>query len=64
NAHPDRTRFVVLATSGGGDEMIEGVDGISSASVMDEAQADADSLIARLDRVLARGRTPVSPSSR
>ena len=64
NAHPDRTRFVVLATSGGGDEMIEGVDGISSASVMDEAQADADNLIARLDRVLARGRAPVSPSSR
>ena len=45
---------MVLATSGGGDEMIEGVDGISSASVMDEAQADADNLIARLDRVLAR----------
>lgn len=63
-AHPDQERLVVLATSGSGDELIDGVDGISSASVMDRAPADADSLIARVERVLALGRAPVSPSSR
>jgi hypothetical protein len=57
-AFVDRARgsgkLVVLTTSGGGDFRIEGVDAISSASVVADAQSRSEEILARLDAILSR----------
>jgi hypothetical protein len=45
---------VVLSTSGGGEELLVPVDGISSASVLSEAQHDSRSLFERVSEILYR----------
>ena len=42
NYNPEK--IFVLATSGGGEEMIEGVDGISGQSIIEEADQKAESI--------------------
>lgn len=48
-----RDKLVVLATSGEGHQHIEGVDTITSASVMAKAPAQADQILSRVEKVLA-----------
>jgi hypothetical protein len=50
----DKGKLVVLATSGQGTQKIEGVDAISSASVMSDAPARAAEIVSRLEPILAR----------
>lgn len=47
---PDKV--VVLTTSGAGDQKIEGVDAITTASVMTQVSANADAITARLEPLL------------
>ena len=48
----DRSKLVVLTTSGGGDEKMPGVDAISAASEVARAPADAEALLQRTTQVL------------
>ena len=48
-----RDKLVVLATSGEGNQHIDGVDTITSASVMAKAPAQADQIVSRVEKVLA-----------
>lgn len=48
----DLSHFVVHATSGSGDEIIEGVDGISGASVLHDAEAVARQIVERTKAIL------------
>lgn len=50
-------RLVVLTTSGAGDFKIDGVDAISSASVVADAPARADDILTKLDAVFSSGPT-------
>lgn len=56
-----RDKLVVLATSGEGHQHIDGIDTITSASVMAEAPAQAEQIASRVDKVLA---TQVPQTSR
>jgi hypothetical protein len=49
-----RDKLVVLATSGEGHQHIQGVDTITSASVMAKAPAQADQMLSRIEKVLAK----------
>ena len=48
-----RDKLVVLATSGEGDEHMDGVDTITSASAMARAPAQADQIMSRVEKILA-----------
>lgn len=50
----DKSKLVVLGTSGQGTLKMEGVDAISSASVMTEASSRAAELMSRVDEILGR----------
>lgn len=56
----DRSKLVVLTTSGSGDERMPSVDAITSASEVARAHADAAELFRRTELVL-HGRAPVRP---
>jgi hypothetical protein len=56
----DRSKLVVLTTSGSGDEKMPAVDAITSASEVARAHADATELFRRTERVLD-GRAPARP---
>jgi len=47
-------KLVVLATSGGGSFKIEGIDAISTASVIDDVPARAAEIVRRVDALLGR----------
>ena len=47
-----RDKLVVLATSGDGSQHIEGVDTVTSASVIAKAPARADEIVSRVEKVL------------
>jgi hypothetical protein len=57
-AFVDRARgsgkLVVLSTSGAGDSRIEGLDAISSASVVADAASRAEDILVKLDAILER----------
>jgi len=50
----DRTKLVVLTTSGQGNLKMPGIDAVTSASAMLDVNADAQELARRVDAVLAR----------
>ena len=52
--HPGLSKLVVLTTSGSGGERLDTVDGISSASVIADAQADETILLKRVKELLPR----------
>lgn len=45
-------KFIVLSTSGSGEEMIKDVDGISSASIVDDAKIKSDEIVRRVRLLL------------
>jgi hypothetical protein len=47
-------KIVVVTTSDTGQEKLEGIDAISSASMVDHAHGTADKVIARIDKLLAK----------
>lgn len=47
-----RDKLIVLSTSGSGTEMIEDVDGITSASLPEEVTSNADTIVARVKTLL------------
>jgi soluble P-type ATPase len=47
-----KNKMVVVATSGSGDEMIEGIDGITSASKPEEVDATANEIVKRVLAIL------------
>lgn len=52
DAHYDPDRMVVVATSGSGEQMIEGVDGISAASILDKTDETIDALYVKIRLIL------------
>ncbi len=52
SAHAGLDNCVYLTTSGDGGYHIKGVDAITSASLLSDTKSDADSVIARIDRLL------------
>lgn len=52
----DTGKIVVLSTSGAGDQKMQGVDAISSASVMADAADRVTKITARVDAILGAGR--------
>lgn len=50
-----KDKLVVLATSGEGDQHVQGVDTVTSASDLAKAPARADELLSRIERILAAG---------
>lgn len=51
-AHYNSDKMIVMATSGDGGNMIEGVDGISGASLMEEVDERTDQLLGRINQLL------------
>jgi hypothetical protein len=47
-----KKKIVVLSTSGSGIEMMKGIDGITSASAMEEVQAKTDQIVLRIKALL------------
>lgn len=52
NKVKDKNKVVVLATSGGGDLMMDGVDGITGASVLENVLTKVEQINGRLDELL------------
>lgn len=52
NANRERTHIVVLTTSGQGTMKMDGIDAITSASVISEANKHANTLAARMSQIL------------
>jgi hypothetical protein len=52
NAHYNPAKIFVLATSGDGGNMIEGVNGISGASIMDDVDVHIESLYQSIHQVI------------
>lgn len=50
--HYSEEKFVVLATSGTGEEMIKGVDGIAGASILSDTPLHVHMIIGRVDEIL------------
>lgn len=50
--HPELNNVVYLTTSGDGQYHVEGVDAITSASLLTDVDGDADAVIARLEGIL------------
>lgn len=48
----DASKMFVLSTSGGGDQALEGVDGITGASVLENVNKDADTIVLWLHKLI------------
>lgn len=50
--HYDKSKMIVLATSGSGDLAIDGIDGITGASLLDEVDAKKEIIVKRAKQIL------------